>query len=798
MLTALRSDLLQAIRALCAAPATSALSVVILAAGIAAGTIVFSVVDAIVLRSLPFPEADRLVAVAWETSRGRGSNAAREYLAWRERADGFEALAAVHRVPALVQWSNGEEEGIPSARVTASLFDVLRSRPAVGRVFTEANEVEGHDDVVVIGHGLWMRRFGGDPAVVGRKLRLGGRDVDVVGVMPLGFTYPVTVGLENPIEIWTPYIVPEDERSFAEGRTTYLHVVGRLRDTVTADGGRVQLETVNAALVTAHGRGAPDDWQIAVQPLDEHLTGGVRGWMLLALWAVALVMVVACVNVASLLLTRAFRRTRDFAVRASLGASRGRLVRMALFESLSVSLTAAAMGVLVAYWGIEAVKAALPADIARASSIALDARVLMAATGGALLATVASGLAPAAHVFRIDLMSLLKDGPATIVSGRRGWRAVLLVAEVAFVTVLLVCTALVVGSFIAITRVDLGFERANLVAVAVSGFKGPLTDLMANVRGVAGVEGVAAVAGSSPPLIAEGFGGGSGATRLSRADGPLDAERVSADMYRVSPGYFEVMRQPFRAGRPFDAQEEGSVILDEQAASRLFGDRAPVGLEVKSGGSSRPLRIVGVVASVGSRGPEAERIPQVYLQLPATARNASIVIRTSRAPSAVIPAIETVIERSLPAGNPVQGFAMDDAFSNITAGRRFNAAILSAFGILALLIGAAGVYGVIASLVAQRTQEIGVRLALGASRGRITVTVLGDALRYVASGLAIGLAAAWPIARVFESLLFGLRSTDASVYVTAASVMLAAGLLAALAPALRAARVDPMVTLRGG
>jgi putative ABC transport system permease protein len=798
MLETLRSDLTHALRALRTAPASSALAVAILTAGIAAGTVVFSVVDAVVLRSLPYPEPDRLVSVGWQTARGPASNAAREYLAWRDRAPAFEALAAVHRSAAAVRWDSGEEEGVAVARVSSSLFEVLRVLPALGRAFTQANEIAGSDRVAVIGHGLWTRRFGGDPAAIGRTLSLGGRDVEIVGVMPPGFTYPVALGLDKPTDIWTPYVVPDDERPFAQGRTTYLHVVGRLGPGATADAARVQMETINAALVAEHGRGAPDDWRLTVRPLHEQLVGDVRGWMLLALTAVVLVMIVASVNVANLLLTRAFGRTRDFAVHASLGASRGRLARMALFESLAVSLAAAVLGVIVAYWGIEAIRTALPGGIARASSIALDARVLIAAIGAAVLAAAAAALAPAVHVSRIDLVALLKDGSGAMPAWRRTWRGVLLVAEVAFVFVLLVSTAFVAGSFVAVVRADLGFERRNLVAVEhLSGFSGSLSDIMTEVRGVSGVSGVAAVAASAPPLIAEGFGsGGSGATPLARPESPLGAGPVLVDMYRVSPDYFAVLELAFRRGRTFLDGEPGAVVLDEQAATRLFGDRDPVGHDVRSGGSA--LRVAGVVASVGNRGPERPRTPQAYFPLPATARGASLVVRTTTRPALVIPAIEAAIARSMPAGRRVQVFAAEDAFSNITAGRRFNAGIMSAFGLLALLIGGAGVYGVMASLVAQRTQEIGVRVALGATAGRIMKSVLGDAARYLTAGVGLGLAAAWPAARTFESLLFGLRATDLSVYAATAAVVLVAGLAAAFVPARRAARVAPMVALRRG
>lgn len=797
VIDACRHCVRDAIRGLRAAPATSACAILFLTLGIAAATVTFSVVDSVVLRPPPYPHGERLIAIGWQTPRGAGAIAPHEYLALGRRVEALENLAAVQRGTESLSFGN-ETETVRSAHVTASLFAALGVGPILGSTFDQHYESEGRPPVAVIGHSLWERRFGGDSAVIGRTVRLQGAPFEIVGVMPKGFTYPVTPGMSQPVEVWTPYIVPADERTLTIGRTSYLHVVGRLRDGASLEQARAQVESVIASFATAYPQlyldGVP-----TVASLHDSLVAGVRGWMLLVLWAVVLVLVLACVNVANLLLIRSVRRTRELAVRASLGATRARLVLTLVLESLMLSATATAFAILIASWGIGIAAAALPEGVARVSPIALNVRVLATAVAASVLAGMLCGLLPAWQSSRADLVVLLKDAAMTMTPGRRRWRNAFLVTEVAFVVVLLVSTALFVTSFIQVTRADLGFDRSNLIAVPpLMGFRGDPLELTQRVRSVPGVVDVATVMGSSPPLIAAaGYGGGYGTTILAAADDTGAERTVHAEMYRVSENYFEVARVRLVRGRAFTHGESTlAVILDDLAARRLFGDRDPVGARLRSRGT-REYLVVGVVANVRTRGAEAEPVPHVYMPTMQAAMPSHLLVRTAGSPAAELPAVKAALEDLRPAGGSrVEAFVLEDAFRRLTADRRFSAGLMGVFGFLAVFIGITGIHAVMASGVAQRTQEIGVRVALGATPGQIATAVLTEAALYVCAGLAIGIPAALTICRTFAALLFGVVSSNALVYVGVAGMILAIALIAATIPALRAARVDPLVALR--
>jgi predicted permease len=509
---------------------------------------------------------------------------------------------------------------------------------------------------------------------------------------------------------------------------------------------------------------------------------------------------VASVNVANLLLTRSTSRARQLAIRASLGASRRQLVATLVVESLLLSLSATALGVLVATWGVGAAKAALPAGIARAAGIALDLRVLVAAAAAAVATGLVFGAVPAWQASRTDVVSLLKDTSATVASGRRMWRSVFLVLEVAFVGVLLVATTMIVASFVHITRAELGFERSHLISVSAFGYRGNVDDLADPLRSLPGVVSVAVVAAGSPPLIAAGFGGGSSTTTLQRSDAPEGTEPLMAEMRRVSPEYFQTAGMPFMKGQAFGYAEAGApraIVIDDVAARALFGDQNPVGATVRGRGPQDVFTVTGVVAHVRLNGPERASGPQAYYALAPRSGSPQLLLRTSPPLATILPAVQATLAHALPSGTPpAEVHALEDAFRRITADRRFNAGLMSIFGALALFIGAAGIYGVMASVVAQQTREIGVRVALGASAARIRRDVVAQAGRYLGAGLGLGLPAAWWTSRMFTSLLFDVRPTDPAVYAIVAALLVGVGVLAALVPARRAARVDPLIALK--
>lgn len=786
----------EALRSLRAAPGTTAFILLVLTLTISAATVTFSVVDAVVLRPLPFDHTEDLVVVEHHREEGVGpvrSLSAIQFLALSEGGGPVSAFAAVHRGSVTLQ-GGGESEQVMSARVTASLFEVLRARPLYGTTFTAANETAGNERVAVIGHSLWRRRFGADPAIVGRTISVADAPLVVLGVMPEGFTYPIVDS--RVAEIWTPYVIPPDERSRTQ-QSSYLHVVGRLTPGASVTQGQAHLDAVRTRLATEE----PDRYRTSrfvARPLKDAVVGPVRGWMVLVLSAVGLLLIVACANVANVLLTRAIVRARELSIRAALGATRARLVTSLLTESLFLSLCAVALGLLVASWGVNVAKSALPTGIARAGAIALDLRVFLTAVAAAIVTGLLFGVVPALQASRGDLVLQLKQGTAGSTGVRSRWRASVLVFQIALVSVLVVATTLFVFSFIRLTRADLGFDRSNLLlATETQGLQGTAEEVSARLQTIPGVVAVGGSAAGSPPLVMAGFGGGASGTRL-RVPDPPDAEYVVVEFTRASPGYFAAAGIPLLRGRVFrdsDPPTFGQVVVDEFAATRLFGDRDPIGREVARG--TDRITVIGVVANVRMRGPEEQSGPQAYFRGPLAGGSYAWLIRTADRPAPLIPPIQATLAAMRPHGSaPALVRPIEDAFRNISARRRFSAGTMGIFGLLALLIGAVGVYGVMSAVVAQGTREIGIRLALGASGRQIVGAVLAQMGRYVALGLMLGLPIAWVVSRGFASLFFGVRPSEAWVYVVVGSVLAVVGLAAALLPARRASLVDPLVALR--
>ena len=805
-----------AARSLLGAPGTTAFVVLVLSIGIAAATVTFAVVDAVVFRPLPFDASRELAVVEY---RDAGSPlpartlSPAQFLEMKEGLTSMDSLAA-STTERLTLDTGGEPERIGATRATASLFDALRVRPFLGRPFRADHELEGQDRVAVIGYDLWQRRFGGDAGIVGRTIQvsktalLGGKttrvSLTVVGVMPNGFTYPIPDGRSSSAlraELWLPYVMTSEERADAN-RSRYLDVVGRLRPGASLEQAEAQANTILAASGTS-GAEAGGHSAYRVVGLKDRLVAPVRSWMVLTLVAVVIVVIIACVNVANLQLTRAAYRTRELSIRASLGATRTQLVATLLTESVMLSIAAAAVSILLAAWGIRIAKATLPAGIPRLQDMALDLRVLAAALGAALAAGMFHGAVPAWQASREDIAALLKQpGAGGLAAGRSQWRATFAIVQVAFVNVLLVATALVVTSFIRVTTADLGFDRSDLVVVSTRGLRGGASaSVLDELERLPSVVSAGAVAFGSPPLIAAGFGGGASAAMVQAPGAGTSAKSSMVEFRRVSPGYFATAGIAVLRGTLFDsgdAARDHALVIDDSTATALFGSRDPVGKELSSPMQAiGTRRIVAVVRSVRMSGPERVASAQVYLPLPPTATGSDVLVRLRQPATSATTAVRAALEPLRPqGGRPLEIRSVEDAFRNITADRRFNASLMGLFGVLALLIGAAGVYGVMASIVAQRRRETGVRVALGATRRQVVLGVLSHAARYLVGGVIIGLPFASGVSRIFGSLLFQVRPTDATIYVIVAATLLAAGLAATLIPALRAARVDPLVTLR--
>jgi len=778
---------------------------------IAAATTTFSVVDAITLRPLPFPGDDRLVAIA-RVSAARpqpGFVAPQDYFGWRDGTTAFEALGATGSTRASQLPSSAPDETHATRRITANFFDVLGVPPMIGRGFTSDEEREGAPLVAVISHRLWTTHLGGDPGVLGTTLSFGREERGIVGVMPPGFTYPV--GRETHTDVWVPWVPRDNERDPASGgRSYYLEVVGRLRDDATFAQAQAEVARVRDQMAETSSSFWTDQ-RAHTALLKDFVIGPARGWMVLALGAVVLVLLVACANVANLLLVRATERERDLALRAALGASRGRLFTGVLLESLGLAAASAAAGVLVSIWGVEIVRSALPEGLARASDIAVNVRVLATAAVAVCATALICGLAPAWQTSRVDVVTLIKGEGASsgsALSGSARLRGVFLVAEVALVVALLVGTALFVTSFVRVMNVDLGFEPEGLVAFPVAvGVRGEdadeqneiarvfLADVIDRVMAVPGVtaagiyEGGRPLGGGGVQYSIEGFGSGSGEDMV--------------EMRAISPGYLDAARMEVVSGRPLLASDVVGgarvALVNDVVARRYYPDQDPVGQIIDFRG---PIEIVGVVGAVRAAGPEIDPRPEIFFPLTQHPRNWSAgspmaVVRIDGPTSSVVPSLQAALRDVQPANDAARApFFYAEALGRLTEQRRFSAGLMTVFGALALAIGAAGVYAVMAFVVARRTREIGIRVAVGASSARVLLVVLSQAGRHLGAGLALGLLAAWALSRGLASVLFGVSATDPLVYLAAATVVAVVGLAAATIPAVRASRIDPVVALR--
>jgi putative ABC transport system permease protein len=804
-----------AVRALRATPGFTITALIVLTLGIGATTAIFSVVDAVVLRGLPFDESDRLMSIGERlSSTGQvvTAEAAPNYFDWRH-ASAFDGIAAVaYGDSGYVLRRPAGAVRIRTKRVTHELFSVLRVAPLLGRTFTADEEEDGRERVAVISFGFWQQEFGGDPDVVGRTMTLDRGTYQVIGVMPAGFTYPI--GADEPPQMWVPYVASKAERVRGSARAYYLQLVGRLKPGVSIDQARAELQAITGPLATTF-----PDWfyggRVAnVQPLHDMLVGRVRPWMLMLLGAVAVVLLIACVNVANLMLARATSRSRELGIRAALGASRWQIARGLLVESLLLSFTGAALGLLVAHVGVALLRNAMPADVPRLSDIAINLRVLAASAAAAAVTGVLFGLAPALQFSRPDLNQTLRDGGRASTAGaaKQRLRSALVIGEVALAVVLLVGTGLFVSSFARVMQVDLGIDTRHVITLgvpfeeelsgvsdtpaaerrAIEARRMSLVDaILARVQSTPGVERAAAVNGAIP------LSGGS-LTQDARA--PATGRSVdSIEFKRVSPDYHAAFRIPLRAGRLFTPEDrQGSApvaILSDVAAIELFDSvPAAVGQTVLASGRRT---VVGVVRAVRQFGPETPARPEIYVPLAQSSTYGStLVIRTGGDPAAVVPAVKQAVLSALPDAvfyqpNSIAGYA-----AKLVAQRRFNMLLFSLFGLLGVVIAVVGIYGVMGYLVAQRTPEFGVRLALGAARGQVLRMVLSRAAVFMIVGLAAGLGTAYALSRFVKTFLFDVTPSDPAVYAAVAFLLVAAGLFAAFMPALRASRVDPIVTLR--
>jgi putative ABC transport system permease protein len=836
-LDSVRIDLRHAIRALMATPSFTIGALLVLALGTGATTAIFSVVDAVALRPLPFPEANRIVALGVRATpipgSGRGGGPAspagprplggmpgakppdpdalmnitsQDYLDVADRQQVFDAMAAIAGGGDYVlQSQGGEPEVVRGASVSASFFDVLGVRPFLGAVFTSSNEVAGGSRAIVVSHAFWQRYVGSDPAAVGRPVTLNGETYTIAGVMPAHFAYPPAS--PQAADVWTLWIPTPQARVRGGGGARSLggmQSLGRLKAGVSLDQAQAHLSQVAATIPAANpmitGRG------LAIRPLRDHLVGSsTRSWMLMLLAAVGIVLVIACANVANLWLARASVQQRDAAVRVALGASRGRLVQRQLIESLVVSLAGTLVGLALAWFCVRVLAAALPESLSRVAAVGIDARVLAVAGIAALVTGLVSGFGPALQGSSPVLATVLSEsarGGGTS-RGRRRARALLVVAEVALAVVLLVGAALFIGSFINVMRIDPGFRAKDVLAVQLMQLSTPgappadirpaLADVVERARRLPGVIDAAAGAPGIPFRIQLWI------DALLAPGQPVDPTMtVSAKM--VTASYHRTLAIPLRSGRYFtDDDREGaeSVVILSEAAARMFaGDEDPIGRITFVAAAER--RVVGVVANVRQASLEVSPHPEVYLPM-AQGRNQSygfVLLHTSGNANDVLPALRAVVGQVLPQV-PLRNVArLEDLLAAQTAERRLSMLMFVIFGLLGLVISAVGIFGVIAYLVSQQTREIGIRMALGATRSRVVAAVFGQVGWLVGAGLVVGGLAAWSLSNAAGRFLFGLDPRDARAYLIAMITLVAAAGIATLLPARRAASIDPTDALR--
>jgi putative ABC transport system permease protein len=807
-----------AFRALRRSPGFALVAVAVLAVGIGATAAIFSVVNGVLLRPLPYAEPDRLVQV-WERARHIQLDvmwvAYPNYLDWREKNRSF-ARTAVYQLGSAGLSGDGDPEQIGVALVSPDLFPVLGAAPELGRAFRPDENRPGAARAVVLSHGLWQRRFGGDPAALGRAVRLDGETYTVVGVMPAGFAFPLGGASVQALggsasEAWVPIgLFADDPEMRARGSHPGLTMLARLKPGVTLEGARADMEALAAALRAQHPESIDDG--VTIRPLKDDVVGVAGKALPILLGAVGLLLLIACANVAGLLVARGAARARELAIRSSLGATRGRLVRQLLAESLLLAAAGGALGLLLARWGVEALLALAPAGLPRVDEVGLDPTVGGFTVAVTLFSAILCGLVPALQASRAGLAAAMAEGGRRTTAGRpaQRLRSAVVAGQLALTVVLLAGAGLLLRSLVRLQAVDPGFDPRGVLMVDVGlptlRYPDParqeafFTTVLKRLAALPGV----AVVGAATDTPLSGSGRQSGLRIESRPARSRD-EIPLTDIQVVSPDYFRAMGVRLVKGRAFAPADKAATppvaIVDAALARRFLGDADPLGQRIafNNDESGAPLwrEVVGVVEAVKSQGLDAEARVLVYVPYLQEPESTMTLVMRARGDAA---ALAAAARREVWAVDPEQPVTsvrlMDGLLAESLAPRRLNAALLALFAAAALALSAVGAYGVVSTSVARRTQEIGVRMALGARKTDVLGLVLRQAMRPALAGIAAGLAAALAAARLLAGLLYGVTPADLPALAGAASLMAAVAVLACWLPARRAAGVDPMAALR--
>lgn len=806
-------DIRYGVRMLLKAPSFSIIATIALALGIGANTAIFSVVNAVLLRPLPFTNSEQLMMV-WDTDarrgQGRGSASYPNFADWREQNHVFEHMASYHNNDFILT-GRGESARLQGAVVNADLFPLLGVAPAIGRGFLPDEDKPGDSGrVVILSQELFQKRFNSDPNVLNQSMVLDGRNYTIIGVMPRAFQFPIQ---NEPVELWTTVAIDREgkEPITDERGMHYMNVIGRLKPGVSKEQAQAEMTSISARLEQQY----PDKnlhRSSSVEPALEALVHSARPALLILLGAVGCVLLIACANVANLLLARAMTRHKEMAIRSALGASRMRVVRQLLTESVLLSLTGGALGLLLAVWWSDLLVTLGRDQIPRSLQVGLDGRVLGFTLLVSVLTGLVFGLVPALHSSKTQLTEALKEG------GRGGsgegarrnrTRGVLVVVELAVAVILLVGAGLLIQSLWRLRQVSPGLNSQNVLTlvVGIPEVKYPTAkqaqfyhDLVAHIESLPGVRSASAVI--PLPLSGDSF-----VISFETEGRPVaKGDRPSADFFAITGGYFKTMGIPVVKGRDFterdDKRATGVVIVNEAFAQKFFPGEDPIGKHIRPGISTdedKPVmrEIVGVVGDVKNRDLSSEFRPGYFLpQAQIPFNQMTLLVKTTNDPHSLITAVQNEVhsmDKELPVFNIK---TMDEYLAASVASPRFNTTLLSIFAAVALVLTIVGLYGVMSYSVAQRTNEIGIRMALGAQTRDVLSLIVKQGARLVLMGLAIGLVGAFALMRVIASLLFGVTAKDPLTFAAVAGLLTVVALLACYLPALRAARVDPMEALR--
>ncbi len=811
----LLQDIRYGIRMVAKSPGFAATAILTLALGIGANTALFSVVNGVLLNPLPYHQSDRLVAIYAKTKEfSQSSISYPNYLDWVRNQRSFSAMAGF-RQDSYNLTGMGEPERLKAEMVSADLFSLLGVNPVAGRLLRPEEDQVGASPVALISQGLWKRKFASSQEAIGKTLVLDGVGYTVVGVIPGDFRYQ-SGNFQNS-DIYVP-IGQWNDSTFRDRRASMgMDAVGRLQPGVTLRQAQADMDAIAQRLAETYPN-ADKGTGITLLPLKQDVVGDIQPFLLLLLAAVGFVLLIACVNVANLLLARSTGRTREFAIRAALGAGRGRVIRQLLTESLVLSCAGGGLGLLLAAWGTKAGLALMPDALPRAQSVHFDSRVLLFTLAASVLAGIFFGLIPALRASRAALHETLKEGGRGSSGARQRLQGLFIVFEMSMALVLLIGAGLMVRSLGKLWSVDPGFNPHHVLTFSVScpTPPGAAPDaIRATVRGIQ--DTIAAVPGVQAASVSGGALPMAGDSELPFwIDGQLkpatEAEMKTSLLYIVEPGYRKAMGISLQRGRfiaPLDNEHSPAVIvIDEQFAQLYFAGQNPIGRHVNMPLFSRPAEIVGVVGHIkqwglaeDSHSPvraqfymPASQIPDQFT--PLMARGGSFVVRTEGAPETEVSAIRRALEKVNREIVVYDVRTMNRIISDSLAARRFSMVLLGAFAMLALILSCVGIYGVISYLAGQRTHEIGVRMALGAKRMDVLRLVLGRGAKMALIGVAVGLAASFALTRLMAKMLFGVSAYDPLTFFGVACLLIVVALTASYIPARRAMRVDPLIALR--